>query len=181
MPWRARPHFRMFGPACPCPAPPRSAASHRNKEPTAMSKPQVPAIEGWYTLDKNQPHLIGTQCTQCKTYFFPRQSLFCKNPECDGTEFDEVQLSRTGTVWSYTNACYKPPEPFVAAEPFVPYTIAAVELDKEKMIVLGQVITGVDVTQLKVGMKMELVLETLHEDAENDKVIWKWQPMGEAK
>ena len=141
------------------------------------SKPQVAAIEGWYTLDKDQPHLIGTQCTQCKTYFFPRQSSYCRNPDCDGSEFVDVQLSRTGTIWSYTNACYKPPEPFVAAEPFVPYAIAAVELDREKMIVLGQVIEGVDVTQLKVGMKMELVLETLHEDAESDKLIWKWKPL----
>lgn len=141
------------------------------------SKPQVPAIEGWYTLDKDQPHLIGTQCTACKTYFFPRQTSFCRNPDCEGTEFVDVQLSRTGKIWSYTNACYKPPEPFVAAEPFVPYTIAAVELDHEKMIVLGQVIEGVDVTALKVGMKMELVLETLYQDDETDKLIWKWKPM----
>lgn len=145
------------------------------------NKPQVPAIEGWYTMDKQQPHLIGSQCKSCQTYFFPRQSLYCKNPDCDGTEFEDVQLSRTGTVWSYTNACYKPPEPYVAAEPFVPFTIAAVELDREKMIVLGQVVEGVDVTRLKVGMKMELVLGTLHEDAESEKVTWKWQPVGDAQ
>jgi uncharacterized OB-fold protein len=45
------------------------------------------------------------------------------------------------------------------------------------MIVLGQVIEGVDVTALKVGMRMELVLATLHEDAESEKLIWKWKPM----
>lgn len=144
-------------------------------------KPKVPAVEGWYTLDENQPHLIGSQCDRCKTYFFPRQSQFCRNPECDSTEFTDVQLSRTGTVWSYTNACYKPPEPFVADDPFVPYAIAAVELDREKMIVLGQVVKGVDVDQLKVGMKMELALETLHEDAESIKVVWKWKPLGGAQ
>jgi len=145
-------------------------------------KPQVPAIEGWYTLDKNQPHLLGSQCSTCKTYFFPPlKTNYCRNPECDGTEFESVPLSRTGTIWSYTNACYKPPEPFVAEEPFVPYAIAAVELDREKMIVLGQVIKGVDVDQLKVGMKMELALETLYEDEESDKVTWKWKPAGDAQ
>jgi uncharacterized OB-fold protein len=139
----------------------------------------VPAIEGWYTLDKNQPHLLGTQCTTCKTYFFPPQSQFCRNPDCDGSQFEQVQLSRTGTIWSYTNACYKPPEPFVAAGPFVPYAIAAVELDKEKMIVLGQVVEGVGVEQLKVGMRMELALETLYEDNESAKIVWKWKPVND--
>ena len=87
-------------------------------------KPLVAAIEGWHTMEE-QPHLIGTQCRGCGTYFFPKQDHYCKNPNCDSTEFDEVELSRTGKVWSYTNACYKPPAPFVAAEPFEPYTIAA--------------------------------------------------------
>lgn len=139
-------------------------------------KPLAPAIDGWFTMDTEQPHLIGSQCSACGTYFFPKQSSYCRNPACDSTEFEEVQLSRTGRVWSYTNACYKPPEPFIAKEPFEPYTIAAVELDKEQMVVLGQVIEGIDVADLKVGMPMELVLETLHEDEEDTKVTWKWKP-----
>ena len=56
-----------------------------------------------------------------------------------------------------------PPEPFVAPDPFLPFTIAAVELEKEKMIVLGQVVAGVDVAELAVGMPIELVLETLYQ------------------
>lgn len=141
-------------------------------------KPQVPAIEGWHTMD-SKPHLIGTQCKQCGTYFFPKQDDFCRNPNCDSTDFDEVELSRTGQIWSYTNACYKPPEPFVAAEPFEPYTIAAVQLEKEQMVVLGQVIEGVGVDDLKVGMPMELVLEPLHETDDDIKITWKWQPLAQ--
>jgi hypothetical protein len=45
------------------------------------------------------------------------------------------------------------------------------------MIVLGQVVKGVDVDQLKVGMDVELVLETLHETEEDTKVTWKWKPV----
>jgi len=141
-------------------------------------KPQVPAIEGWHTMDA-EPHLIGTQCEACGTYFFPKQSDYCRNPNCDSTDFREVELSRTGRIWSYTNACYKPPPPFVAQEPFVPYAIAAVELDKEKMVVLGQVIEGLTVADLKVGMPMELVLEPLHETENDIKVTWKWQPLAQ--
>lgn len=139
------------------------------------SKPQAPAIEGWHTMDA-QPRLIGSRCVKCGTYFFPKQSHYCKNPGCDSTEFEEVPLSRTGRIWSYTNACYKPPEPFKAPDPFVPYAIAAVELEEEQMVVLGQVIEGLTVEDLKVGMPMELVLEPLHETDEDIKVTWKWQP-----
>jgi uncharacterized OB-fold protein len=141
-------------------------------------KPRVAALEGWHTME-SQPHLIGTQCEACGTYFFPKQSDYCRNPNCDSTDFREVQLSRTGRIWSYTNACYKPPAPFVAQEPFVPYAIAAVELEKEKMVVLGQVIEGLTVEDLKVGMRMELVLEALHETEDDIKVTWKWQPLAQ--
>ncbi len=140
-------------------------------------KPIAPAIEGWYTLDNQQPHLIGTCCESCGTYYFPKQTHYCRNPDCDSSEFKEVQLSRTGKIWSYTNTCYKPPEPFIAADPFEPYSIAAVQLEKEQMIVLGQVVEGVTVEDMKVGQEVELVLETLYEDDEANKVIWKWKPV----
>ncbi len=143
-------------------------------------KPQVAAIDGWFTLDAEVPQLIGSRCSQCGTYYFPKQSTFCRNPACRSTEFEEAPLSRTGTIWSYTNACYEPPEPYVAADPFVPFAIAAVELEKESMIVLGQVVTGCDVDQLKVGMPVELVLEPLHEDDDSIKMVWKWKPLSAA-
>ena len=129
-------------------------------------------------MDAEKPHLIGTQCKSCNTYYFPKQSLFCKNPACNSDAFDEVQLSRTGKIWSFTNACYQPPEPYVAADPYVPYAIIAVELEKEKMIVLGQAVEGVDVSQLKAGMDVELVLEKLFEDEQSVKMTWKWKPVG---
>ena len=139
-------------------------------------KPLAPAIDGWHTMEV-KPHLIGTQCKHCGTYFFPKNHDYCRNPACDSTEFDEVELSRTGHVWSYTTACYKPPEPFVAAEPFEPYAIAAVQLEKEQMVVLGQVIEGVNCEDLKVGMPVELVLEQLHETDDDIKMTWKWKPV----
>ena len=139
-------------------------------------KPLSPAIEGWHTMEA-KPHLSGTQCKACQTYFFPAQSQYCKNPGCDSTDFREVELSRTGLIWSYTNACYQPPSPFVAPEPFEPYAIAAVQLEKEQMVVLGQVVKGTDVADLRVGMPVELVLEPLHETEDDIKLTWKWQPL----
>lgn len=133
-----------------------------------------PVLEGWFETDTDEPHLLGSQCTSCGTIYFPKlKGDYCRNPECDGEEFNEIPLSRTGKLWSYTNAVYKPPEPFVAAEPFEPYAIAAVELDKEKMIVLGAAKNGVSVDQLEVGQDMELILEPL----EDGKTTWKWAPV----
>ena len=136
-----------------------------------------PAIEGWFTLDANEPRLIGRRCQACGTYYFPKVVSYCKNPGCDSEQFDEVELSREGTIWSYTNACYKPPEPFIASDPFEPYAIAAVELAEEQMIILGQVASGFAVEQMQVGQRAVLVLETLHQDGDVDKVTWKWQPV----
>ena len=139
--------------------------------------PKVAALEGWFTLDEKEPQLLGSRCRACNTCYFPKQTSYCRNPACDSSEFDEVPLSRRGRVWSCTNAAYKPPEPFVAAEPFEPFTIAAVELESERMVILGQVVRGVEVTDLKVGQEMELVLDTLYTDAESEKRIWKWKPV----
>jgi uncharacterized protein len=131
-----------------------------------------PLLPGWYTLDEALPHLLGARCKTCGTYYFPKHVTFCRNPKCNGETFEQVKLSRSGTLWSWTNACYAPPEPFIAAEPYQPFAIAAVELAKEKMVVLGAVVQGVTVAQLKAGMKMELALEPLADG----KVTWKWRP-----
>ncbi len=143
--------------------------------PGTNDKPHAPAIDGWHTMTA-KPCLIGTQCDQCGSYFFPKQTHYCKNPLCESTDFTELELSRTGHIWSYTNAGYKPPAPFIAADPFEPFAIAAVQLEKEQMVVLGQVVQGVGVEDLKVGMPVELVLEALHETDEDIKMTWKWKP-----
>jgi uncharacterized OB-fold protein len=137
------------------------------------------ALPGWYTLEP-EPHLLGSRCTACGSYFFPRLSSFCRNPACDSSSFAEVRLSRTGRIWSYTDACYQPPPPYVSAEPYQPFAIAAVELAAERMIILGQVVAGVGVAQLKIGMPMELVLETLYRADGADQVVWKWRPLGQS-
>jgi uncharacterized OB-fold protein len=142
-----------------------------------MSKTPKPAIEGWFKFDAAQPALLGTRCADCGSVFFPREETFCRNPGCASTTFEAVELSTRGRLWSYTNNCYAPPAPFVSpTDPFEPYAIAAVELEREKMVVLGQVVPGIGVEQLEVGMPMELTLGTLFEDEQHEYVVWKWKP-----
>ena len=144
-------------------------------------KTHAPAVEGLFTMDPREPHLIGSQCRGCGTYFFPAEKTFCRNPNCDRADLHEVELSRTGSVWSYTSANYKPPAPFIAKEPFEPFAIAAVALEQEGLTILGQVVAGVGVDELETGMMMELVLDELYQDDVHVYMTWKWKPVGRSK
>jgi uncharacterized OB-fold protein len=137
-----------------------------------------PAIEGWFTLD-DEPRLIGTRCTDSGTYFFPPEQTMSRAPGFADSTLEAVELSRTGTVWSFTNAGYQPPEPFIpTTDPFEPFVIAAVELAAEQIVVLGQCVDGVTVEDLHLGLEMELVLDTLYVEDDTEFVVWKWQPIG---
>jgi uncharacterized OB-fold protein len=133
-----------------------------------MAKTRTPALgaEGWFTEDGESPALIGNKCTACGTVFFPAASYFCRNPECGGRDFEPTPLSRQGTVWSYTDAQYQPPPPYVAA----------VELADEGMVVMGQLATGYGVEDITVGTPVELIVETLFEDDDHEYTVWKWKP-----
>ena len=139
------------------------------------TRTRVAAVEGWFTTG-DAPRLVGSRCTACGTRFFPRRELACADPACGGTELTDVELSRTGTLWSYTDNRYQPPPPYVSGDPFEPYRIAAVELDEEKIVVLGQVPADVDDGALRIGAAMELVVDTLFEDDEHEYLVWKWRP-----
>ena len=61
--------------------------------------------------------------------------------------------------------------------PFVPYTIAAVELQTERIVILGPLEQTASAQDVKVGQEAELVLGTLYEDEENEYLVWKWRPV----
>ncbi|MBO3748953.1 OB-fold domain-containing protein [Streptosporangiaceae bacterium NEAU-GS5] len=123
----------------------------------------------WFTVEDDLTYLVGSRCADCGAYFFPPVAGGCRNPRCDGQDLQETRLSRRGTVWSYTNACYPPPAPFVAAEPYVPVTLAAVALAEEGLVVLGQV-KDLTVDDLEVGMELELTSGPLADGP----LVWMW-------
>lgn len=140
------------------------------------TKTTVPAVEGLFTVDDGEAHLIGGKVADRESYFFPKH-LAGADPAVGPTDLEEVRLSRVGTIWSYTNSEYAPPPPFVPrSDPYEPITIAAVELAAEQMVVLGQVADGWSVDDLEVGMEVELVVEPLYEDDEHVYTVWKWRP-----
>jgi uncharacterized OB-fold protein len=144
------------------------------------------AVEGWFTEDgpDGRPALIGTRCSESGTYFFPPERVMSRAPGHPDADLVEATMSNHGRLWSYTDAQYQPPEPYVpVTDPHEPFCIAAVELEAERIVIMGQVVAGVGVEDLKVGMEMELVVDTLFtetddEGAPTEVVVWKWAPVG---
>uniref|UniRef100_A0AAU2VYZ3 Zinc ribbon domain-containing protein n=1 Tax=Streptomyces sp. NBC_00008 TaxID=2903610 RepID=A0AAU2VYZ3_9ACTN len=153
-----------------------------------MPRKRIPVVAGWFTEDgaEEEFRLLGTRCPLCASVFFPRQDGFCRNPGCTGGEPVEVPLSRRGTVWSYTDGRYRPPPPYLSDPdvPWEPYTLVAVELAAERMVVLGQAAPGVGVADLAVGMTVEVVPGVLGADSgaggNDDGTVWTtwhWRPV----
>ncbi|PBC80980.1 Acetyl-CoA acetyltransferase [Streptomyces sp. 2224.1] len=148
-----------------------------------MAQTRKPVVPGWFDQDAAGFRLLGTCCRACGAVFFPREDTFCRNPACGGDDLAEVPLSRRGTVWSYTDARYRPPSPYVSdpeAE-WRPYALVAVELAEERMVVLGQAAPGVRAADLRVGMEVELMPGTVagYEGDDGDvRTTWHWRPCG---
>lgn len=150
-----------------------------------MPRKRIPVVDGWFTEDVPEEdfRLLGTRCPLCSAVFFPPQKGYCRNPDCPGGELAEVPLSRRGTVWSYTDGRYRPPAPYLSDPdvPWEPYTLVAVELAAERMVVLGQAAPGVRVGDLAVGMAVEVVPGVLEpgpgDDAGEVRTTWRWRPV----
>ncbi|MEU6284320.1 zinc ribbon domain-containing protein [Streptomyces sp. NPDC047028] len=145
-----------------------------------MPRTSTPAVSGWFTGEGDEFRLLGTRCSSCASVFFPREDIHCRNPHCTGGTLEEVPLSRKGRVWSYTDSRYRPPSPYVSNPelPWVPYALIAVQLEAERMVVLGQAVPGVTVADLTVGMEVEAVPGVLYADAETTWTTWHWRPVG---
>ena len=142
----------------------------------SVTKPAVPAVAGWFTTD-DPPTLLGSRCDACGVVAFPPRTTGCPNPQCRGTELSSHPLARTGRVWSYTDARYQPPPPYVSpSDPYEPFVLAAVELDADGLVVLGQMVAGVDADAVHVGQPVELVVEPLLETDDAVQLVWRWKP-----
>lgn len=151
-----------------------------------MSRTRTPVVADWFAGEGDNFRLLGTRCSACACVFFPREDSFCRNPGCSGGDLDEVPLSPRGRIWSYTDSRYRPPAPYVSDPelPWQPYALIAVELEAERMVVLGQAASGVSVADLEVGMVVEVVpgvLDGPYGDDEDSATVWTtwhWRPVG---
>ena len=133
----------------------------------------LPVAAGLFEGTGSAARLIGTRCTTCGTHYFPK-TLSCRNPQCLEKAIQDVRLSREGTLYSYTVQHYQPPALFRMAD-WAPYAIGSVELP-EGLRVMGM-LTGCEPASLKIGMAVELTVETLYRDEQGQAVqTYKFQP-----
>lgn len=119
--------------------------------------------------------LVGTTCTGCGTYYFPK-SLSCRNPACDVKTVHEVEFGSHGRLYSYTVQAYQPPALF-RMQSWKPYAIGLVELP-EGLRVMGM-LTGCDLDRIEIDMPVELVLKTLYQDDQgSDVTTYMYAPAG---
>ena len=131
---------------------------------------QVPVAEGVMTWPSDQPALIGGRCQACGNHTFPFQSG-C--PRCAATAVEPVELSRQGTLWTWTIQGFPPKAPPYAgnadAATFEPFGVGYVELPGQVKVEAR--LTEADPSKLRIGMEMELVVVPLTTDADGNEVV----------
>jgi uncharacterized OB-fold protein len=138
-------------------------------------KMKVPIETGlWAEPESPQekPHLIGSRCTVCGEIYFPRKKKgWCLR--CHKKTLEEVQLSNRGKIASFTIVEQAPAGGFYKGP--VPYAFGFVDLTDQ--VRLKTLFTD-DLTKLKVGQDVELVIDTLHEDEQGNEVTtFKFRPV----
>jgi uncharacterized protein len=96
--------------------------------------------------------LLGSKCSTCGEVFFPSR-LCCRH--CSSSELEEVQLSRTGKLYSFTTIRVRPPH-YIGE---VPYAVGVVELPEGERI--RTLLSHCDQSCLEIGVEMELSIEVV--------------------
>jgi len=132
---------------------------------------RIPDLVDWSTGDVR---LVSAKCNSCDTYFFPKEH-YQHRPGCSREGIEDVLLPNKGKLASYVVQHYAPPPPFKFEKSIVPYGIALVEFENERIQIAG-IITDTDLKSLELGMKMETVtLRMFTNDEKQDVVTWAFR------
>jgi uncharacterized OB-fold protein len=137
---------------------------------------QIPIKEDLFTWPSPSPQLIGGRCPRCGESHFPLQA---NCPKCASRTIDTVLLSRRGTLWTWTTQAFVPPVPPYTGpvDDFKPFGVGYIELP-EGLCVEAR-LTVADAAQLRIGMAMELVIETFKTDAQGNEIVsYAFAPVG---
>ena len=149
---------------------------------SCVTKTRVPAVDGLFTEVDGVAHLIGAKTPDRESYFFLPTC-----PAWRAVTGRRRRRTRRGAAVEHRHGLELHHELLCAAasvrrqhDPYEPITIAAVKLEREQMVVLGQCTQGITPDDLEIGMEMELYIDVLNEDDEHEYTVWKWRPRGAA-
>lgn len=134
---------------------------------------RVPIEEGFFRIPDDPaepPRLLGSRCPACGEYFFPRR-VVCAQCLHEGT--DDVELSTRGRLWTWTY-CHVPL--FGKKDANVPgYGVGQVDLPEGPRV--QSILVG-SPGDFRIGMEVEIDLETLRENRDGDEVvIYRFRPV----
>jgi uncharacterized OB-fold protein len=141
---------------------------------TARSR--VPIEPGYFTIPDDvdeAPRLLGSRCRSCGEYFFPRRVVCAR---CLEQDTDDVALGPRGTLYTWTYVHF----PLFGAKRADAGGYAVGQIDLPEGPRVQSVLSG-GPEALRIGMEMELDLETLRENERGDEVvIFRFRPLEEA-
>ena len=123
--------------------------------------------EGFWVLEKDGVHLVGSHCRKCGQNYFPPRDICSK---CFAqNQMEEIRLSNSGKLYSYS-IIYVAPKEFKT-----PYAVGYVDFP-EGVRVLGQLTTS-DPGALKLDMTVQPEIGKIAvDDQGNDVVSYKFRP-----
>jgi uncharacterized OB-fold protein len=130
-------------------------------------KARVPIEPGFFTIPDDPaegPRLLGSLCPACGEYFFPRR-VVCAQCLAEGTE--DVLLSPHGTLYTWTYVHF-PLFGGKRGDHAGGYGVGQVDLPEGPRV---QAVLSGGPEDFRIGMQMELDLETLREDKEGREVV----------
>ncbi len=130
-------------------------------------RPALTQDNAFFFEAAKEHRLLIQRCTQCKTLRHPPRPV-C--PECRSYEWDTVEASGKGTIYSYVVNHY----PQVPAFDY-PLPIALIELEEGTRLVANLV--GIDPSEVEVGLPVEL--EWI--DHDEDLTLPAFHPAGEQR
>lgn len=109
-------------------------------------------------------YLQGLKCEECGTIYYLKQAQ-CKKCKCKN--FSEVQLKKTGTVYTLTAEHYFPAS-------FPPINMAVIDLDFGGRITVQQTDTMYpENNKIEIGSRVKLVLRKMIENDAKPNYFWK--------
>ncbi len=138
---------------------------------------QIPIAEGLFTWPSNDPRLLGSKCNHCGVVSFPAQAG-C--PACCGADTTNIEMERQGTLWTWTIQGFLPNRPPYdgpeTPETFKPFAVGYIELPDQVRV--QSRIKCEDLSQLKIGMSMDLVVEKYVERDGKEIIAYFFEPTG---
>lgn len=102
--------------------------------------------------------LVAAKCASCGTFRTP-PAPFC--PGCRSQDIEWAELPGTGTIFSFTTIRHAVVEDM---RPYVPYSIAVVDLDEAPGGRYLGVLVETDLDTVAIGQRVEVVWDDIHEN-----------------